>query len=723
MAGLNDVRMKPKLLWGFLLAGLLPLIIVGFYSTELAHAALEKAAFDQLHAMRVIKKNQIEDFFRAQRNDLELLAQSPGMRRIFSDLKAYHDRQEVDPADPFPVGTAEYEELVRREGTYLRSFIETYSYDDVLLICAAHGHVMLAVEEQSDLGANLSAGSLHDSVLGKLWQQVVETGQTAFVDFEPYGPADGSPEAFIGTGLYDADGRLIGVLVLELELEGINRIMQERAGMGKSGETYLVGAGGRMRSDSYLDPVGHSVEASFAGTVEEHGLDTEASREALAGREGEKILRDYRNVEMLSSYAPLDIMGVQWGIIAEIDMEEVDLPLAALRKGVVGIGVVIAGLVGLFAFWLAAGIAGPIGEITETARSLAAGDLGVEISAADREDEIGELGKAFAQMVGSTRGMVEAADRIAGGDLTVEAQVRSQRDMLGQALANMSLNLRRQMGEIGEGANVLAASIREILASTTQVASGSTEMAAAVAQTSTTMEEVKQTIQTSNRKAGEVSENSRQVAQTSGQGLKATDAVVIGMEQISQQMESIAESVVRLSEQSQAIEAIITTVDDIAEQSNLLAVNASIEAVKAGEEGKTFSVVAEEIKSLAEQSKQATGQVRSILSDIQRGTSEAVMAAERGSKVVASGMGQSGRAGEAIRSLVEKIEAASQSALQISASNQEQMAGVDQVASAMEDVRRGSVQNATSIQQVEQSARELDELGQRLKALVEQYRI
>jgi methyl-accepting chemotaxis protein len=723
MAGLNDVKMKPKLLWGFLLAGLLPLIIVGFYSTELAHAALEKAAFDQLHAMRVTKKNQIRDFFQAQRSDLELLAQSPDMRRIFAELVAYHDRQNVDPAASFPVGTAEYDELVRREGAYLKNFIETYSYDDVLLICAVHGHVMLTLEGQSDLGANLSAGSLQGSVLGKLWQRVVETRKTVFADFEPYGPADGSPEAFIGAPLLATDGRLIGVVALEVQLAGINRIMQERAGMGETSEAYLVGPEGRMRSDSYLDSAGRSVAASFVGTVEKNGVDTEVSREALAGRKGEKLISDYRNTEVLSSYAPLDIIGVRWGILAEIDMEEVDLPIAALRKGVIGIGVVIAVLVGLFAFWLAAGIARPIEEITQTARSLATGDLGMELSGDDREDEIGELGKAFAQMVESTRGMVEAADRIAGGDLTVEVQARSERDMLGQALANMTLNLRRQMGEMGEGANVLVASIREILASTTQVASGSTETAAAVTQTTTTMEEVKQTIQTSSQKAGEVSENSRQVAQNSQQGLKATDAVVIGMEQISEQMESIAESVVRLSEQSQAIEGIITTVDDIAEQSNLLAVNASIEAVKAGEEGKTFSVVAEEIKSLAEQSKQATGQVRSILSDIQRGTSAAVMGAEQGSKVVEAGMGQSGRAGEAIRLLVEKIEGASQSALQIAASNQEQMAGVDQVAAAMENVRQGSSQNAASIQQVEQSARELDELGQRLKALVEQYRI
>jgi methyl-accepting chemotaxis protein len=283
-------------------------------------------------------------------------------------------------------------------------------------------------------------------------------------------------------------------------------------------------------------------------------------------------------------------------------------------------------------------------------------------------------------------------------------------------------SLREQSGEVAEGANVLASSIREILASTTQLASSVTETATAVTQTATTAEEVKQTANLSGEKARTVSEEAGQVTLTARQGREAAEEAAGGMEKIREQMGSIAESVVRLSEQNQAIEVIITTVDGLAEQSNLLAVNASIEAARAGEEGKAFAVVAEEIKNMAEQSKQATGQVRSILSDVQRGTSAAVMAAEQGSKVVESGVAQAGQAGASIRSLVVSMESASQSAAQIAASIQEQMAGMDQMASAMEDVRRGSGQNAASIQQVEQSARELDALGQRLKELAERNR-
>ena len=134
-------------------------------------------------------------------------------------------------------------------------------------------------------------------------------------------------------------------------------------------------------------------------------------------------------------------------------------------------------------------------------------------------------------------------------------------------------------------------------------------------------------------------------------GRKSVESAIEGMQRIREQMESIAESIVQLSEQSQAIGEIIATVNDLAEQSNLLAVNAAIEAAKAGEQGKGFAVVAQEVKSLAEQSKQATAQVRTILGDIQKATSAAVMATEQGSKAVEAGVKQSGEAGESIRQL------------------------------------------------------------------------
>ena len=272
--------------------------------------------------------------------------------------------------------------------------------------------------------------------------------------------------------------------------------------------------------------------------------------------------------------------------------------------------------------------------------------------------------------------------------------------------------------QLRESINQLSSSASEILATTTQVASGAAETVAAVTETTATVEEVKQTAQLASQKAKYVSDSAQKASQVSQTGRKSVEDAVQGMHRIQEQMESIAESIVRLSEQSQAIGEIIATVNGLAEQSNLLAVNAAIEATKAGEQGKGFGVVAQEIKSLAEQSKQATAQVRSILGDIQKATGAAVLATEQGNKAVEAGVKQTGETGESIRLLAESITEAAQAATQIAASSQQQMVGMDQVALAMENIKQASVQNVAGTRQAEVAAQSLHELGQRLGDLI-----
>ncbi|MDP2241857.1 MAG: methyl-accepting chemotaxis protein, partial [Burkholderiales bacterium] len=227
--------------------------------------------------------------------------------------------------------------------------------------------------------------------------------------------------------------------------------------------------------------------------------------------------------------------------------------------------------------------------------------------------------------------------------------------------------------QLRESIAQLSSSSSEILATTTQVASGAAETASAVSETTATVEEVKQTAGVSSQKAKLVSESAQIASQASQAGRKSVDSAIQGMQRIQEQMESIAGSIVQLSEQSQAIGEIIATVGDLAEQSNLLAVNAAIEAAKAGEQGKGFAVVAQEIKSLSEQSRQAAAQVRGILGDIQKATSAAVLATEQGSKAVEAGVKQSTEAGESIRLLAEGVAESAQAAIQIAASSQQQM--------------------------------------------------
>ncbi|MBI2606526.1 MAG: methyl-accepting chemotaxis protein [Deltaproteobacteria bacterium] len=338
----------------------------------------------------------------------------------------------------------------------------------------------------------------------------------------------------------------------------------------------------------------------------------------------------------------------------------------------------------LLGFALERGIANPLRAISEAAETIAAGDFTVKMPPHERRDEIGTLSRTFKTMVE---------------------------------------NLRVVTQQIKEGAGVLAASSGEILAATTQVASSATETATAVSQTTATVEEVKQTAQLSNQKAKHVSESAKKAVEISQSGRKAVEESIGGMTRIREQMESIGESIMKLSEQSQAIGEIIASVGDLAEQSNLLSVNAAIEAAKAGEQGKGFAVVAQEVKALAEQSKQATAQVRTMLGEIQKATSAVVLSAEQGSKAVELGMRQVTQSGESIRALSESVADAALAATQIAASSQQQFVGVDQVASAMESIKQASTQNAAGTKQVETAAQNLARLGSNLKQLVERFRV
>jgi methyl-accepting chemotaxis protein len=437
--------------------------------------------------------------------------------------------------------------------------------------------------------------------------------------------------------------------------------------------------------------------------------------------------------------------------------------VADLATYVIAIGIPLTlGFVAVAGFLITRSIAPPLGEITAAAGRLAAGDLGVKLAIGERGDEIGALARTFARMIASLQAMAGVAERIAAGDLSAAVAPQSDRDVLGNAFqkmiaalqsmatvaeriaagdlkaqptpqsdkdvlgtafATMTRNLRQIMADLAEGANVLGTASAQIVASTTELAAGSVQTASAVTETTSTVEEVRQTSQISSAKAKYVAESAQRAAAISESGKKTTDDAIEGMGRIRQQMSAIADSMVRLSEQTQAIGQIIATVDDLSQQSNLLAVNASIEAAKAGEQGKGFAVVAQEVRSLAAQSKIATTQVRTILSDIQKATAAAAMATEQGTKAVEAGVRQSGEAGNSILKLAGGVNEAAEAAGQIAASSEQQLAGMEQVATAMESIKQASTQNVDSARQLETAARNLERVGQRLTEMVGRYKV
>jgi PAS domain S-box-containing protein len=274
--------------------------------------------------------------------------------------------------------------------------------------------------------------------------------------------------------------------------------------------------------------------------------------------------------------------------------------------------------------------------------------------------------------------------------------------------------------QLRESADLLATATMQIMTSLSQLVASTTETATAVTQTAATVDEVKQTAYLARQKAADVSASAQHAVQISQDGSKAVAAATTGMNRIREQLHSIAESVVKLGEQSHTIGDIIATVNDVAEQSNLLAVNAAIEAAKAGEQGKGFAVVAHEVRNLANRSKQATAQVHTILNDIRKASTVAVMVTEQGTKSAETGVHQALEAGESIMALSTSISEAAQVVSQIAASGQQQVIGMDQVAAAIANVKTASTQNADEMKRIESAAQNLNKVGQTLQQLVSQ---
>jgi methyl-accepting chemotaxis protein len=443
--------------------------------------------------------------------------------------------------------------------------------------------------------------------------------------------------------------------------------------------------------------------------------DFAAAESLVASDRGKKAMDAIRAV-LQDMHAEEDGLLQQRAALAASD--------ARNAQGTILIGTLLAlAIAGCAGLLITRNIAVPLKSLTAVAERITLGDLTASAPIGERGDEVGALGRAFERMRRSLSLMAAAAEKIAAGDLRVSIEPQSPSDALGNAFVRMTQNLRRQIGGMVEGAAVLGSAASEIVASTAQLASSSSESAAAVSETTTTVEEIRQTAQLASAKAKAVSDSAQKAAQVSQSGRKSADDVAGGMSRIRAQMEAIAESMMRLSEQGQTIGQIIATVEDLSAQSNLLAVNAAIEAAKAGDQGKGFSVVAQEVKSLAEQSRQATDRVRTILGDIQKATTAAVMATEQGGKAVEAGAKQSELAGESIGALAGSVNEAAHAATQIAASSQQQLVGMDQVAGAMESIKQASVQNVASAKQLETAARNINDLGQRLRQLVESYAV
>jgi len=432
---------------------------------------------------------------------------------------------------------------------------------------------------------------------------------------------------------------------------------------------------------------------------------TDGSKEAhdqLAGLAGEVVT------------AMNDLLDTQDKLMSDSMSTAVTLAVSFLAGAI---------LVGLFiAFTIARGISNPVSNMATIAQQIAVGDIDHTITLQSR-DEIGILAGAFRQLIDYMKELAGAAERIASNDLTVKVTPKSDKDILSNSFKTMTLNLSTMVRQMGENASQLVAAATEVASSAEQMSRGAKDQTDQMTQIATAIEEMTATIVESSKNASEASDGARGAADTAGTGGQVVSNTIQGMQRIAAVVRESAESISKLARSADQIGEIIGVIDDIADQTNLLALNAAIEAARAGEQGRGFAVVADEVRKLAERTGKATGEITGMIKGIQDETEEAVKSMETGIQEVDKGRELADKAGNSLNEIVTMSQRVTDMIQQIATATNEQSSAAEQISKNVESVSSIVRESASGAQQSAAAAEELNRQAEGMQKMVAQFKI
>ncbi len=394
LSRLNNMAIRPKLVTAFILTGILPLIITGYYGSILATNALEEKSFSQMAAVQALRTGHLEAVFRQRFLDLKRLAKSNQMLTLSQNLIRYHDRKGVSPDFISRV----YKTTISENIGHLKRFEDSFGCSDVLIIGREFGRILFSINHQDIVGQQMNQSAWSGTRLALAYNTVVKTQQGAVIDFSPFEPDGGRETAFFAEPVTDNEGRVISIVIAKLSPEFIGKFMESRKGLGNTGESYLLyydRLNERFELRSEIKSLGEG--AYVLGFSLGRTLDYWADALEKGFEGGSGTYTDSADNTVLAAYNKLDIPGLNWYLISKIDQYEVDDTVRKILGKTMGLSVVLIAIIGLGAYFLARTISTPIIKGVEFAHAIAKGNFSSTINISQR-DELGKLAGSLNHM-------------------------------------------------------------------------------------------------------------------------------------------------------------------------------------------------------------------------------------------------------------------------------------------------------------------------------------